>query len=105
MKLREYQSEDCALLAKLFFNTVYTVNSKDYSRDQIDVWATGNIDITAWNDSFLKHTTLVVEMDEIIVGFGDMDNGGYLDRLYVHKGYQGKGIATAIVNELEQRAM
>ena len=33
-----------------------------------------------------------------------MDNNGYLDRLFVHKDYQGKGIATAIVNELEQQA-
>ncbi|MEG2182627.1 MAG: GNAT family N-acetyltransferase, partial [Oscillospiraceae bacterium] len=40
----------------------------------------------------------------IIVGFGDMDNNGYFDRLYVHKDYQGKGIAAAIATELERLA-
>lgn len=40
--------------------------------------------------------------DEIIVGFGNIDNTGYLDRLFVHTDYQGKGIATAICNQLEQ---
>lgn len=39
-----------------------------------------------------------------IVGFGDMDETGYLDRLYVHKDYQGQGIASAICDELERFA-
>ena len=38
----------------------------------------------------------------LIIGFGDMDNTGYLDRLYVHKDYQGKGVATAICDRLEE---
>lgn len=38
----------------------------------------------------------------MIVGFGDIDDSGYLDRLFVHKDYQGLGVAAAICNELEQ---
>ena len=37
-----------------------------------------------------------------MVGFGDMDRSGYLDRLYVHKDYQRQGIATAICDRLER---
>ena len=37
-----------------------------------------------------------------IVGFGDMDRTGYLDRLYVHKDHQGKGIAASLCDELER---
>ena len=37
------------------------------------------------------------------MGFGDMD-GGYLDRLYVHRDHQRQGIAKAIVSELEAQA-
>lgn len=33
-----------------------------------------------------------------------MDKTGYLDRLYVHKNFQGIGITTALIHELEQRA-
>ncbi len=105
MKLRKYKSEDCTTLAELFFQTVHTVNSRDYTNDQIDAWATGDIDISAWNKCFLNHNTLVAEINGIIVGFGDMDNNGYLDKLFVHKDYQGKGIATSIVNELEHQAV
>lgn len=104
MKLRKYQPTDCAEIAELFYTTVHTINAKDYTKPQLDAWATGNIDRSAWDQSFLEHNTLVAEEGSTIVGFGDMDSNGYLDRLYVHKNYQGKGIASAIVNELEQQA-
>ncbi|MEG0832902.1 MAG: GNAT family N-acetyltransferase, partial [Oscillospiraceae bacterium] len=77
---------------------------KDYTKSQLDVWANGKTDIVAWDKSFSEHNTLVAEEDNIIVGFGDMDNDGYFDRLFVHKDYQGKGIAGAIATELERLA-
>lgn len=39
-----------------------------------------------------------------MIGFGDIDNTGYLDHLFVHTNYQRKGVATAICNKLEQAA-
>lgn len=33
-----------------------------------------------------------------------MDETGYLDRLYVHKDYQGQGVASAICDEFERFA-
>ncbi len=104
MKIREYRTADCAEIADLFYATVHTINAKDYTKSQLDVWATGKIDIVAWDRSFTEHDTLVAEKNDMIVGFGDMDHTRYLDRLFVHKDYQGKGIATAILNALEQRA-
>ncbi len=104
MKIRKYKTADCAEIAELFFETVHTINAKDYTKHQLDVWANGKIDIAAWDKSFSEHNTLVAEDNNIIVGFGDMDNSGYLDRLYVHKDYQSRGIAAAIIIELEQYA-
>lgn len=102
MYLRPYQPEDCAVLAALFYDTVHTVNAQDYTKEQLDVWATGATDLVAWNRSFLKHHTIVAVEDNIIVGFGDIDTTGYLDRLYVHKDYQRRGYATAICDALEE---
>lgn len=56
-----------------------------------------------WDKSFLEHDAAVAVEKDRIVGFGDMDQTGYLDRLYVHKDCQRQGIATAICDELEQR--
>ncbi len=102
MLLREYVTSDCKQLAELFYQTVHTVNAKDYTKEQLDVWATGNVDLKEWDKSFLEHYTIVAIEDEIIVGFGDIDKSGYLDRLYVHKDYQGHGIASALCERLEQ---
>jgi putative acetyltransferase len=104
MKIRKYITADCVKIADLFFETVHTINAKDYTKSQLDVWANGKPDIAAWDKSFLEHSTIVAQEDNTIVGFGDMADNGYLDRLYVHKGYQGKGIATAITTELERQA-
>lgn len=103
MTLRDYTKTDCAELAELFYDTVHTVNAKDYTQEQLDAWATGKVNLEAWNESFQAHHTVVAEMDGKIVGFGDMDESGYLDRLYVHKDYQRRGVAAAICDALEQR--
>ena len=102
MVVREYQPCDCKELAELFYNTVHTVNARDYTKEQLDVWATGKVDLEKWNRSFQEHYSIVAIDNKIIVGFGDIDSTGYLDHLYVHTNYQGKGIATAICNKLEQ---
>lgn len=102
MEIRKYQPSDCEELAELFYNTVHTVNVKDYTKEQLDVWATGQVDLEKWNQSLQEHYSVVAVDDKIIVGFGDIDKASYLDRLFTHAHYQGKGIATAICNQLEQ---
>lgn len=101
MEIRRYQLSDCKELTELFYHTVHTVNAKDYPKEQLDVWATGQVDLEKWNRSLQEHYSLVAVEGRVIVGFGDIDKTGYLDRLYVHADYQGKGIATAICDRLE----
>lgn len=129
MYLRKYHPSDCAALAALFYETIHTVNVRDYPQEQLDAWADGHVDLDAWNESFLAHNTYVAVQEcdgaddidsrtpdsagsasgktggnanSLIIGFGDMDDTGYLDRLYVHKDYQGRGVATAICDRLEE---
>lgn len=102
MQLRPYRTQDCPVLAGLFYDTVHTVNARDYTPPQLDAWADGHVDLAAWDRSLSEHHSLVAVWDGVIVGFGDMASDGYLDRLYVHKDYQGRGIATALCDALEQ---
>lgn len=102
MQIRRYTPADCPAMAALFYDTVHRVNCRDYTPEQLDVWATGQVDLESWNRSFLAHHTLVAMKDGVLVGFGDMDSTGYLDRLYVHADYQGQGIATALCDALEK---
>ena len=103
MKIRRYEPGDLAQITALFYDTVHAVNAADYSPEQLDAWADGAPDLDRWNGSLLAHHSLVaVEDGGLIVGFGDIDATGYLDRLYVHKDRQGLGIATALCDRLER---
>ena len=102
MTLREYRPSDCKEITELFYHTVHTVNAKDYTREQLHVWATGQGDLDKWNQSLQEHYAIVAVEKDVLVGFGDIDSTGYLDRLFVHADYQRKGIAAAICDRLEQ---
>lgn len=102
MNIREYESADCRALTELFYETVHTVNAKDYTEEQLDAWAAGDADLGKWDFSFRQHHTFVAVIDGQIAGFGDMDDTGYLDRLYVHKDFQRRGIATALCDKMEE---
>lgn len=100
MTLRPYRPADCPHLAELFTSTVHTVCARDYTQAQLDAWADGQVDLAAWNASFLAHTTLVAVEGGSIVGFADLAPDGYLDRLYVHKDWQRRGVASALCDAL-----
>lgn len=101
MILRRYQSSDCETLSKIFYDTIHAINIKDYSQQQVDAWATGTVDLERWDRTMSQRCTFVAVEGDTIIGFGDMDDTGYLDRLFVHKDHQGVGVATAICDALE----
>ena len=83
MNIRSYHSDDCQAILSLFYETVHKINRRDYTREQIEAWTNNhNIDPIAWNLSLTHHKTLVAEMDNTIVGFGDL-NGNFLDFMYM----------------------
>ncbi len=101
MYLRKYISSDCKQLTILFYQTIHCINAKDYTKEQLNAWANDDIDLIKWNESFLKNYTIVAVDNNEIIGFGDINESGYLDRLYIHKNHQREGIATAICDKLE----
>lgn len=105
-RLRRYCPADLEELIQLFYHTVHTVARKDYTQEEVEAWVPSpeSVDRDAWGDSLGAHYTLVAERDGKLLGFGDLDETGYLDRLYVHRDFQGKGVASAITEALEQYA-
>lgn len=99
--IRKYKEADLQIILDLFYQTVHTVNRRDYTEKQLNVWADGNPDMDAWTEKLESHNTIVAVQDEVITGFADMDENGYLDHLYVHKDYQGKGIGGELCDYLE----
>lgn len=102
MEIRVYRTEDCPKLAELFYDTVHSVNNVDYTEEQLSAWATGDVDLTAWDRLFRVHKTFIaVSCQGVIAGFGDISCNGYLDHLFVHRDYLRKRVGTALCDKLE----
>lgn len=101
MLIRRYVPQDLDDIIRLFRETVHTVNAADYSPEQLDAWAPEDIDANAWDESLRANFAVVAIMDGRIAGFGDIDRSGHLERLYVSKDYQRRGVASQICDVLE----
>lgn len=102
--LRNYGPADTGKLIDLFRTTVQTVNTADYSPDQIAAWVPETIDATAWHHRFFKNYTVVAETRNQIAGFSELTDQGLVHMLYVSAAYQRQGIASALLRLLEQEA-
>lgn len=105
IKLRKYRAEDIDNVVSLFRDTIHAINRKDYSEAQVNAWAPAIINSEKWGAKLLEHHTVIAECNSAICGFGDIDATGYFDHLFVHKDFQGLGIATKIAGAIEDYAV
>lgn len=131
MILRKFCPSDFPEILDLFQNTIRSVNCRDYNADQIRVWSSRRSVLESQEERFSSLYTIVAEIQlqnglppvrencnpgisalgcmslekgRQIVGYGNIDSSGYLDHLYVHKDFQGRGIASRILEQLESHA-
>lgn len=105
MKIRLYnKSQDLDTIMDLFYRCVHEINASDYEEDELDAMAPKNMDHYHWESSLDKNHTIVAIEDDHIVGFGNIGQTGFLDRLYVDKDYLGRGIAGELAQHLEDYA-
>ena len=105
MNLRRYRTGDLPALSRLFGETVRRVNIRDYTPAQAEDWAAGEADLLTRDDWFRRLYTLVAEIDGQIAGYGNVDGTGYLDHLFVRWDCQGRGVATALCDALEEHCL
>lgn len=104
-QIRNASISDIPQLKELYTNTVLEVNKKDYTREEVEDWASCGENIPHW-DALLKeqHYIIAENNQSQIVRFASVNDTGYLHTMFVHKDYQRQGIATLLYNSLEQYA-
>ncbi|OFD38500.1 GNAT family N-acetyltransferase [Bacillus mycoides] len=105
IKIRTFQKEDLEQVLQLFYETVHTVNAQDYNKLQLQAWVPKRLNRESWLKSLEKNISYVADNNGVIVGFGDYNDEHYINRLFTHKDYQGKGIASYILQKLEKEVM
>lgn len=103
--IRTAISTDIEELRVLFQDTVLVINRRDYSQAEVEDWASCGADPSKW-EGMMKTLYFVVAVDrQQIVGFSSITLQGYLHSMFVHKDFQGRGVASMLLNEIERYAM
>jgi GNAT superfamily N-acetyltransferase len=106
IQVRRYQDGDAKFLSQIYYNTIHTVNAKDYTKEQLDAWAPWSSvqDYSGWQEKFEKIKPFVALIDDKIVGFAEFEPNGHIDCFYVHHEFQGSGIGSALIHKIEKEA-
>lgn len=105
IRLRVASKNDVPAIMALYRDTVRNINSKDYSPEQIAVWSdTTGMEATWGRCVSEQYFVVAVSEEGKITGFSSVAKNGYLDFMYVHKDFQRKGIASALLQEIERKA-
>jgi putative acetyltransferase len=113
--IRKYQNEDTDEIIQLFYDTVHQINIRDYSQKQINAWAPKNMTSINWVNRLSDKITYVAEENiaenitenktKKILGFAQLETSGHIDCFYCHHQYQGIGIGSRLLNQIELTAL
>lgn len=104
--IRTARQADVVELKELFQNTVLAINRRDYSQEEVEDWASCGENLSHIAEMIKTHYFIVaVNGLSEIVGFSSITPQGYLHSMFVHKDFQGEGIATMLLDEIERYAV
>ena len=104
-RLLPLEEKDIPEMQELFRSTVLNVNIRHYTKEEVEDWASCGDSVEHLKE-LLSHNHFIGAFDEAssMVGFSSMNKDGYLHSMFVHKDWQGKGVATQLLYEVERIA-
>jgi GNAT superfamily N-acetyltransferase len=102
--VRHYLPADIDAMIDLFRASVRMVARRDYTHEQVMAWAPDEIDRRSWAARYTSRRAWVAEIDSHVAGFSDLEPDGHLNMMYAHPAYQGRGVATALLEQVEGAA-
>jgi putative acetyltransferase len=97
-----YEAADLDAVMSVFLRSVRGVASRDYDAGQIAAWA--QVDRDVWSRRRLDRPTWVALLDDVIAGFIDLERTGHVDMLFVDPASQRRGVASALLDTVENAA-
>jgi putative acetyltransferase len=86
INIRKYTESDAHAFANIYYNTIHTVNTRDYTEEQVNAWAPST------------------SVKDKVVGFAEFESNGHIDCFYVHHDYQGQAIGSALMTTIFNEA-
>lgn len=102
--LRRYQPTDVTTLIQIFYSAVHALDHNLYTTAQKRAWAPESMNLDAWSLRFAQKRPWCACLEDVCVGFIELDPDGHIDCTYIHPDAQGQGIASRLYQTLEQEA-
>jgi len=104
LQIRDYRHDDAVAIVRLFYDTVRTVNRRDYSAEQVAAWAPEIPDPAIWHRRMIERCALVAEEDGELLAFAELERDGHLDMFYSRADAVGRGIGGRLYEALDAKA-
>ncbi|OWY25904.1 GNAT family N-acetyltransferase [Sphingobacteriales bacterium UPWRP_1] len=104
MVIRRATLTDMGQIQLLYYHTIQAVNARHYTQQQITIWVQRCFNPQMWRQKIAEQYFFVAQNAATITGFASITHSGYIDYLFVHKDFQQKGIAAALLEQLLQIA-
>ncbi|UKB83089.1 GNAT family N-acetyltransferase [Chryseobacterium sp. MEBOG06] len=103
--IRKGNENDLKEMQLLFTHTIDVICRKDYDDMQRKAWSSGTENEERWLSVLKDQYVLVAILNDQLVGFCTLDQGNYIDLLFVHHNHQHEGIASRLYTHIEQKAL
>jgi putative acetyltransferase len=104
IRIRNYDDGDAMTIVRLFYDTIHSINQRDYSVEQVQAWAPEIPDAQLWHNRMIARYTLVADQAGELLGFGELEAQGHLDMLYCRSDVVGRGVGRRLYDALEAKA-
>ncbi len=102
-RIREFLPGDEAALHAVFHSAIHTLATHDYTAEQIAAWSPAEPDATFrahWIQRMRALRPFIVERDEQILAYADLQANGYIDHFFVAGPYARQGIGSQLMRHL-----
>ena len=102
--LRPYMTADTMGLRELFAQSIDVLTEDDYGEDQRAAWASEAEDVDAFAKRLSSMVTLVIEVEDELIGFGALKDNKAIEMLFVHPYRAREGVGSTLLDALERIA-
>ncbi|MGD1822982.1 MAG: GNAT family N-acetyltransferase [Pleomorphochaeta sp.] len=104
MLIRKFVKGEEKELLDLFYSSIH-INAKNYySIKQLNAWTNNEIDFYLWCKKINKINPYVLLDSNLIVGYADLQDSGYIDHFFIRGGFSNKGFGSILMEYILKKA-
>lgn len=83
LSIRQANENDCVEIGRLYYETVRTINAKDYTEKEIEIWSGLGKKLEVWKRKVSEQYFLVAVSDGMIVGISSIENNILISCMFI----------------------